>query len=123
MDLTYEQLAKFEAPKPTPVEVPEWKATVYVRPLTALEFDRLAVSDDKESGRIRAVALAMVNADGSPFWPEHLARTDHGQNMLAKQSHKAIDRIWEVVARQNGYGGEDLAGNSNGTEGAASASS
>jgi len=95
------------------VEVPEWNGAVYVGTMTAAERDAFEASmvTEKEEGkpqrnmdnfRAKLVASTILNANGKRMFTLEEARE------LGKKSASAINRIFQVAARLNGVGQQDV---------------
>lgn len=124
--LTIEDIRGAEDLAQEEVAVPEWKGTVIVRALTALERDQYEQScvelkmkrgneirkSRTEGARARLVIRSVIDpATGKNMF------TDADEAWLNKKSGAALDRIWDVAARLSGITDEDfeeLVGNSDG---------
>ncbi len=97
------------------VEVPEWGGSVYVRTLTGTERDAFEQSMqgkknkiDLENVRARFAVLTICDADGTRLFTHADAKE------LGSKSAAALDRVFAVAQRLNGFthsDAEDLAGN------------
>ncbi len=123
-DLTYSWLAARKPPAPTKVTVKAWGKTVWIRKLSAGEYERIAVGAKDNERRFAALAHAMCDQDGAAFFSEgYMLKTDYAINFLAKQDRDAIEELWEAFAKVNGLTPiEDLGKNSTPTESGNSAS-
>ena len=93
------------------VEMPEWGGTVRVRGLTAAEVDKLGFSLATPEGdldatlasgfRVKAVAWAVIDEEGNNLFTE----ADVAE--LGKKSHRAIDRLVDVIMELSNIGGEE----------------
>lgn len=112
-----------------PVEVPEWKATVYVRMLSGTERDRFEASLVKGQGKQRApdlanlrarlVVLCAVDAEGNRIFK------DEDVAALGAKAAAPLDRLFTAAQSLNGLTEKDveeLAGNSGGAPSAVSTS-
>jgi hypothetical protein len=105
-----DRLAILSAPelKPTPVNVPEWNGTVYVRPLTGAERGALeaeALSD--KSGHVttlrqRLAVRCICDQDGKRLFDDKDAAA------LAAKSASALDRICAVISKVNALGDQGV---------------
>ena len=94
------------------VEVPEWGGTVTVKALTAAERDGYEASMIEGKGKGQRVSMknvrarlcvrCMINGDGGRIF------SDDDAEQLGQQPASALDRVYEVAARLNGVGNEDI---------------
>ncbi len=94
------------------VEVPEWGGAVYVRGLTAAEYDAITVSAIEGSGknhhvnlanlRVKIVAASVVDEDGKRLF------SDSDIKALGNKSAAALQRVFSVAQRLSGLGDEAL---------------
>jgi hypothetical protein len=95
--------------KPTPVDVPEWDGTVYVRQLTgaergALEAEAMADRTNHVATlRQRMAVRCLCDADGKRLF------TDADAPALAAKSAAALDRIFAAIAKASALGDEGVA--------------
>jgi len=97
------------------VEVPEWGGDVYVRTLTGTErdaFEQSMVHKKNKTNlanvRARFAVLTVCDDSGQRLF------TDEDAKELGTKSAAALDRVFEVAQRLNGFSkedAEDLAGN------------
>ena len=93
------------------VEMPEWGGTVLVRGLTAAEVDKLGFSLATPDGdldatlatgfRIKAVSWAIIDEEGNRLF------TESDIEELGKKSHKAIDRLTDVIMELSEIGADE----------------
>lgn len=90
------------------VEVPEWGGAVYVRGLTATEYDAITVSTIEGRGknhhvnlanlRVKIVAASVVDEDGNRLF------SDSDIKALGNKSAAALQRVFSVAQRLSGLG-------------------
>lgn len=112
MTLTREQILKADDLPRQEVEVPEWGGAVHVRTLTGAERDEFEGESLQKRGRLREVnlenlrarlcALCIVDADGLRLFNEM------DVDKLGGKSAKALDRVFAVAQRMNGFTREDV---------------
>lgn len=92
----------------TPVEVPEWGVTVYLRPLSGADRSRL-VKAVQCGGVLYGIALAASLADDGG----KLLFTEADIDALNAKSGRVLERLSAEVVRLNGLGADavDAAGN------------
>ena len=100
-----------DLPKET-VEVPEWGGDVIVRTLTGRERDRYEqslfeikgkqIQQNYENARAKLCALCMIDEEGKRLF------SDAQVVELGNKSSAAIDRIYAVASRMNGFSKEDI---------------
>lgn len=113
MDLR-ESILGAEDCRPEAVAVPEWNATLHVRPLTGLELLRFeewteATKCDQTTKMARLVVLCVVDEAGGQLFK------DGDEQLLARKSGTALMKVFLVAARLNGMvkgAAEALLGNS-----------
>lgn len=126
MMLTREQILALDDRKITEVEIPEWGTTVYVRPMSAGDRDRLESSQllAREAGggavNIRGLIASRVvcDAEGNRLF------RDEDAAPLADKSAKGLDRIFEAVMSSavTAEDVDEMEGNSAAAPGGASSS-
>ena len=123
--VTYDWLTAYKPPLPTEVHVRHWGKAVWIRRLSAGEYDRLATTTAENERRFAAIAHALCkDADGAPLFDKpFMLATDHAINLISRHDREAIDEIWDAFVRINGLGDKDTAKNSPATESDGSASS
>jgi len=114
--LTKEQILNVDDLPVEVVKVPEWGGTVRIQTMNGTERDSFEASIMKKGGGVNMVnlraklcALTMVGDDGKRYF------ADSEVVELGKKSAAALDRIFTVAQRLNGFGKsdiEDLAKNS-----------
>jgi hypothetical protein len=114
-DLTADDILGVEDRPIEPVEVPEWGGRVYVRTMSARERDAIeaevhSLGEERslENARARFCARVICNADGEPLF------TTKQIPELGKKSAAALDRVFAVGSRLNGFtakDAEELSGN------------
>lgn len=119
MDLR-EQIRSVNDIEIVPVEVPEWKSTVYVKTMTGEERDHFEESSLVKKGKNREMTLRNIRARlvvmsvvTGPDNPTHVF-TPNDIDWLTKKSSRALDRVYEAAAKLNGITASDvdeLAGN------------
>ncbi len=101
MSLREQILAAADRPA-TPIEVPEWGVTVYLRPLSAA--DRIEIVGRITNGTVPfavLVALGVFDADGSRVF------TLEDLDALAEKRGEVIERLGRAVMRLNRMGEDD----------------
>ena len=90
------------------VKVPEWGGEVYVRTLTGTErdaFEQSMVAKKNKPNlanvRARFAVLTICDADGKRLF------TDADAEVLGSKSASALDRVFEVAQRLNGFSDAD----------------
>jgi len=90
------------------VSVPEWGGEVYVRTLTGTERDAFeqALSGKKnkpnlDNVRARFAVLTICDENGKRLF------SDGDVKALGEKSASALDRVFEVASRLNGFSSED----------------
>jgi len=90
------------------VAVPEWGGELYVRTLTGTERDRLEASlqgkkdrVDLENVRARFAVLTICDEQGTRLF------THADISKLGKKSAAALDRVFAVAQRLNGFSDSD----------------
>lgn len=96
MNLLQQIMAK-EASKPTPVEVPEWGLTVFVKQVTAGELAQVFAA--KESADFMAVHLCVVDANGQRVFPT--------LDDVKARSPKAVGHLVKAVMEANRIGQDE----------------
>ena len=90
------------------VEVPEWKTTVYMRGMTAIERDHWELSIYEAKGikmeniRARLVVLTICDENGNRLF------NDDEVEKLGKKNAKVINRLFEIAQRLSGIGSKDV---------------
>lgn len=87
------------------VPVPEWGGGVYVRSMMAVERDaweQLQLKSKRQNARGHLCALVSVNEAGERLF------TDEQAVALGKKAAGAVDRIFSVAIRLNGFGVRDI---------------
>ena len=103
MILTREEIIKMGAArKVEKVKVPEWKGDVYVREITAGEYDTLQMAaytasqtDAQPQVRANWVAAFCCDADGNRIFQDADIKT------ISAMGAKAVDRIYEAGQKLN----------------------
>ena len=90
------------------VEVPEWSGSVYVRTLSGTERDKFESSmvtksekPNLENVRARFAVLTICDAEGKRLF------THADADKLGKKSAAALDRVFAVAQRLNGFSSSD----------------
>lgn len=116
-------LAAADTPPPTPVDVPEWGGTVYVRVMSGVErdaFEASVITDgqvDLANARAKLVVRVLCDEHGNRLLD------DADLDALGRRSAIALNRVYAVAQRINRLTPddiEDLVKNSASVRGAAS---
>ena len=110
--LTKAQILKADDLPTEVVDVPEWDGQVTVRTLTGTERDSFEESITKKKGdsvevnmvNLRAKLCALTLVDGSG----HRLFTNADVVELGKKNCAALDRIFTVAQKLNGFGKDDI---------------
>jgi hypothetical protein len=89
----------------TALYIPEWDTTVYVRPLSARQRDRLEgqqARDPYTDVRARVAMMAVVEEDGRPMFDES------DLSAVSERNSRALDRIWVLATALSGITKEDF---------------
>ena len=96
----------------TPVEVPEWGGTVYVRVMSGTERDAYedetfklngkAVELNRKNARARLLVRCIVDEGGARLFGEADA------DALGAQPADVVDRVYAVAQRVNGFTAADV---------------
>jgi hypothetical protein len=107
--LTKEQILKASDLKSETIEVPEWGGSVNIRTLTGAERDAFEQTMVIKKGktnlvniRARLCAVTIVDDAGN------LVFDDKDIEDLGKKSGAALDRVFAVAQRLNGFGDKDI---------------
>ena len=93
---TKEQILGMATAHPTPIEMPEWGGTFFIRQASAAEVERWAETVDERCARAAMAALAVCDADGVRLF------ADEDVEALSNQPFAVLNRIWQVAAPLNG---------------------
>jgi hypothetical protein len=104
--LTKEQILAQNDLRTEQVEVPEWGGSVTVRAMTSRERDAYEASmvegDKYVNVRARLVASCLVDENGERMF------SDEDAEALGNKGASAMNRIFNVVTRINGFSDSDL---------------
>ena len=107
--LTKEQILQANDLKIETVDVPEWGGSVGVRTMTGTERDSFEQSIVEKKGktnlsniRARLCALTVVDDSGNRLF------NDSDIAELGKKSAAALDRVFTVAQKMNGFGEKDI---------------
>jgi len=107
--LTKEQILQANDLKIETVDVPEWGGSVGVRTMTGTERDSFEQSIVEKKGktnlsniRARLCALTVVDDSGKRIF------NDNEVAELGKKSAAALDRVFTVAQKMNGFGEKDI---------------
>ena len=107
--LTKEQILQAEDLKTETVEVPEWGGSVCVRTMTGTERDAFEQSIVENKGktnlaniRARWCAAVVIDESGNRLFD------DKDIAELGKKSASALDRVFAVAQKLNGFGEKDI---------------
>lgn len=118
MGLLRDKILQKDDVKLVSVHVPEWDETVYLRPLSAAQWDaKIAEVKNKFCGKV----------ENMPNWRAHLVCQvlceesgerifqDNEANLLGKKSSVAVQRLFDKLAEMNGLSDkaqQEMEGNS-----------
>jgi hypothetical protein len=108
--LTKEDILNADDRKIITLDIPEWGGEIRLRPMTGYERDKFEGSNQKKGGgvdftniRARLASLTIVDEKG-----ELIFNTPDGVAALGKKSGAALDRIFDVIQKQNAIGEKDI---------------
>jgi hypothetical protein len=82
------------------LEIPEWTETVWFRPMTGAQQERLQKFNDANESKVmlraRIVAYTLCEEDGTPIYPD-----DKDVVEVNKFTGPVLDRLLEVAMRVN----------------------
>jgi len=107
MSLTQEQLASVSDLDVEEVQVPEWKGSIYLRPMTGRERDQFEVEHSKalrnggikENFRSRFLAQVFCDEHSKPIFES----VDKGVDILGQRSSKVITRLFDRAWKISGF--------------------
>lgn len=111
MALSRDEILGAQDLKTEAVPVPEWGGEILIRTMTGTErdlYEQSAVSGRDAEGRMhnvraRLVAFTAVSESGEVLF------SDEDIEALGKKSVAPLDRAFQVAARLNGLGAQDIA--------------
>jgi len=112
--LTPDQIENTDDLEIRKISVPEWGGHVFVRTMSAGERDRFVSSSiEQNTGRARTdvanitarlLARTVCDESGKLLFPD----LTQGQNVFARKSARACDRIFDVAAELNALTAEEV---------------
>jgi len=116
-ELTAEDFDSLDDAEVVEVQVPEWKASVHIRVLSADEALRLAeAAKNPEANAYKLLAACVCGKSGQPIF----ATEKEAKEKLGKRSIKAVGRIVKAINKLQGLDDRASAKNALGEEADAS---